>query len=188
MSQSHAQECLRDRERIVGGFGLCDQAVREGNRFVVCAAERQGHSERRAGVSVAVLGVFEHTPGHLRPAFRKAGSDIRTAKGCLAVKWKAIEAPVPDQLLTALAVPNRAVYPANPTTLTRNDIQHREPSMADGLRGFDELFGPDDGLVLLDQSSDECVHGDGSGGIEIAAVGAHRNAVRRLASSALNQS
>ena len=43
--------------------------------------------------------------------------------------------------------------------------------MFDGFRGFDELLGPCDGFVLLNQSSEECVQGDGRGGVEVVVVG-----------------
>ncbi len=61
--------------------------------------------------------------------------------------------------------------------------------MVDGAGRLDELLGPGDRLIILDQIAEERrVGGDGGGDIQIARSATQRNAVRRLASSVLNQS
>ena len=57
--------------------------------------------------------------------------------------------------------------------------------MLEGPGGFDDLFGPRYRLVNLDQITEEPrVRGDGGCHDEVAVVGGHRNAVRKLANSA----
>jgi hypothetical protein len=61
--------------------------------------------------------------------------------------------------------------------------------MIDSARGLDQLFGPGDRLIILDQITEEPrVGGYGAAVSRSPWSAAHRKAVRRLASSIVNQS
>ena len=132
-----------------------------------------------------------------RASWARHNSAIRS--GCPMARYTApstasrpirqrIAAPAENDL-AGVAVADSRLDPSGREALRRNHIQEREPGMVDGAGGLDELLGPGYRLKGLDPAP--------SNPAQVAMVAAtsrspwsaaHRNAVRRLANSTVNQS
>ena len=94
-----------------------------------------------------------------------------------------------EKHLAGVAVADSRVDPPGDPALRRDHIQEREPGVVDGASGLDEFFGPGYRLIVLHAEAEEPrIGGDGGGASRSSWSAAQRNAVRRLASSAVNQS
>ena len=136
---------------------------------------------------MGVAAACELGAAPLDASFGLADGQVHSAERALAA-GRHLTATA-DHRLSGLGIADSLLEPSGREALRRDQVQSREAGMVDGAGRLDELLGPGDRLIILDQIAEERrVGGDGGGDIQIARSATQRNAVRRLASSVLNQS
>src|ERR1700694_2477382 len=108
----------------------------------------------------------------LSPPFGLNFRDVRTAKHAFELVPDVVATAALYSYLAGCAVADGVVDPSGQMALRGHHVELGQPSMVDGLRGFDELLSPGDGFVMFNQITEERRgDGDGGRGVQVTVVG-----------------
>ena len=123
------------------------------------------------GECVGVATACELGAAPFDRAFGLTRGDVRKAQQALGAERHFVAATADDHLAVVGVVDSR-LNPSGRPALRRDHVEGRKPGVVDCTRGFDELFGPGDRLIIFDPNAEEPrVGGDGGGDVEVVVVG-----------------
>ena len=104
-------------------------------------------------------------------AFRLTCGGVRKAQHPLSAERHFVAATSDDHLAVVGVVDSR-LNPSGRPALRRDHVEGRKSGVVDCSRGFDELFGPGDRLIIFGPNAEEPrVGGDGGGDIQVVVIG-----------------